>query len=98
MSLPNDLAPLLGSVPMSDQGRPFIVEKNDTLLVTGASGFIGVRVVDALLARGFRRIRCLVRPSSNVTHLRATISQHGDSDVAIVPVNLLSRVDCRQAA
>lgn len=83
---------------MSEEGRSFIVDKNDTLLVTGASGFIGTRVVDALLGRGFRRLRCLVRPSSNIAQLNAIISQHGASDVEIVRGNLLSRDDCRRVA
>jgi nucleoside-diphosphate-sugar epimerase len=37
-------------------------------LVTGASGFIGSHVVDALCARGYA-VRCLVRPTSNLRWL-----------------------------
>ena len=39
-----------------------------TVLVTGASGFVGSHVVDALLARGYA-VRCLVRSESNLDWL-----------------------------
>lgn len=38
-------------------------------LVTGATGFIGGRLVERLLAAGWR-VRCLVRPASDTAHLR----------------------------
>ncbi len=41
---------------------------NDTVLVTGASGFIGSAVARQLVERGFR-VRALVRPTSPVAHL-----------------------------
>jgi dihydroflavonol-4-reductase len=41
---------------------------NDTVLVTGASGFIGSAVARLLVGRGFR-VRALVRPTSPVAHL-----------------------------
>jgi nucleoside-diphosphate-sugar epimerase len=53
-------------------------------------------VVDALLARGFHRLRCLVRASSNIGQLNAIISRHGATNVEIVRGNLLSRDDCRR--
>lgn len=40
----------------------------DTVLVTGASGFIGSAVARLLVGRGFR-VRALVRPTSPVAHL-----------------------------
>jgi nucleoside-diphosphate-sugar epimerase len=83
---------------MPEDGPLSIVDKDDTILVTGAGGFIGTRVVDALLRRGFRRLRCLVRPSTNVARLDAIISQHAAVGVEIVRGNLLSRDDCRRVA
>ena len=38
-------------------------------LVTGASGFIGSHLVEALAARGYH-VRCFVRPTSNLRWLR----------------------------
>jgi nucleoside-diphosphate-sugar epimerase len=40
------------------------------VLVTGATGFIGLHLVEALVRRG-DRVRCLVRPSSRIEPLRA---------------------------
>lgn len=42
----------------------------NTIAVTGASGFIGKHLVGALVARGYR-VRCLVREKSNVAALRS---------------------------
>ena len=48
---------------------PSIIGRDDPILVTGAAGFIGSRVVEQLLQRGFRNIRAFVRPSSDLTRL-----------------------------
>jgi nucleoside-diphosphate-sugar epimerase len=75
--------------------EPLIAQADDCILVTGAAGFIGSRVVNALLERGFRNIRCLVRPSSKVTRLDEVLRAHGNtSQVRIVAGNLLSTEDC----
>ncbi|HRZ53984.1 MAG TPA: NAD-dependent epimerase/dehydratase family protein [Candidatus Paceibacterota bacterium] len=74
-----------------------IISTDDHVLVTGASGFVGTRVVRCLLDRGFRRVRCLVRPSSDRGRLEKAIA--GDSpngQVELVPGNLLSRSNCEQ--
>jgi nucleoside-diphosphate-sugar epimerase len=70
-----------------------LIASHELILVTGASGFIGSRVVQRLVDRGFRNIRCLVRPSSGskATRLLA-IGEPGQVDV--VRGNLLSREDC----
>ena len=60
-----------------------------TVLVTGASGFIGSHLVSELLQRG-NHVRCLVRPSSQVAHLR-------DLPVELVQGSLDSPDSYRQA-
>lgn len=76
-----------------------LVSMEDTILVTGASGFIGSRVVATLWNWGFKRIRCLTRPSSDLTKLHALLD--GDSKsrpLEIVTGNLLSRKDCERVS
>ena len=72
--------------------------ESGVFLVTGAAGFIGARVVDALLKRGAARVRCLVRPSSSLDRLRGVIQAAGSDRAEIVTGNLLSRETCRAAA
>ena len=71
---------------------------DETILVTGSGGFIGARVVDSLLRRGFRNIRCFVRPGSGNPLLMAVLKEHPGHRCEIFPGNLLSRDDCARAA
>lgn len=64
------------------------VKINDTILITGASGFIGSHLVSFLHEIGFTKLRCLVRPNGRPTDL---ISGGG---IEIVYGNLLSPRDC----
>ncbi len=72
-----------------------IVGPEDLVLVTGAAGFIGSRVVVQLSNYGVKRIRCLVR-SANIFTLEKI--QQGTPDFEVVSGNLLSRDDCSVAA
>lgn len=80
----------------SDNG--YIVKPEETILVTGANGFIGSRVVRTLLSYGFKQVRCLVRPTSNSRSLEEIIKELSQRNVEIVKGNLLSRDDCMTAA
>jgi nucleoside-diphosphate-sugar epimerase len=72
-----------------------LVHADDPILVTGAGGFLGARVVGNLLDRGFTHIRCLVRPAGDSTRLKEAIEERaGHGRVEIIPGNLLSREDC----
>jgi nucleoside-diphosphate-sugar epimerase len=74
-----------------------IIDGNDPILITGAAGFIGARVVRNLVDRGYRRIRCLVRSSSNLEKIRGMIASSGDSLIEFHQGNLLSEADCMEA-
>ena len=75
----------------------FVVTTSDQILVTGANGFIGTRVIEALLRLGFSNIRCFVRPSGNMERLDRIINRTQHATVRVVRGNLLSREDCRSA-
>jgi nucleoside-diphosphate-sugar epimerase len=70
-----------------------IATTDDPILVTGANGFIGRWVVQTLLARGFRKIRCLVRAGPS-KYLERICAEFGGKSVEVVSGNLLSRNTC----
>ena len=74
----------------------FIAGPDDLILITGATGFIGSRLVANLVDRGFRNLRCLARPSSAAGRIAALAAAgNGLARVDLVRGNLLSREDCR---
>ena len=76
---------------------PFIIDPAKVILVTGANGFIGSRVVRTLLACGFKQVRCLTRPTSSPGNLENIAKDLGSSSLDIIKGNLLSRETCRIA-
>ena len=77
----------------------WIVSRDEPVLVTGAGGFIGARVVHTLLLYGFRHVRCFVRPSSDLRRLQEVIAlDRGRAAIEIVEGNLLKKEDCARAA
>src|ERR1041385_3717385 len=74
-----------------------IINKDDPILVTGAAGFIGKRVVRNLLRRGFRHVRCFMRPSRDSSALDALAVGNPAGSMKIIRGNLLSRDDCAAA-
>jgi nucleoside-diphosphate-sugar epimerase len=76
-----------------------ILRLDDVILVTGASGFIGNKVVETLLRRGFTNVRCFARPSSNATLLERLVSQYSNTArIELIKGDLLSSNDCLRAA
>lgn len=72
-----------------------LVGPDEPILVTGATGFIGGRLVAALLERGFQQVRCFARPGSDVSQLERVV---GDgARVQVCRGNLLCRADCAAA-
>ena len=77
----------------------YIINKSDPVLVTGANGFIGSRVVEALLELGFQHVRCIARSSKGRSRLEALARIDGvGSRMEIITGNLLSPQDCISAA
>ena len=76
----------------------FIIGPDDPILITGVTGFIGSRLVENLLDRGFRNLRCFARPSSEVARVDALARRRRDgAGVEVIKGNLLSREDCTTA-
>ncbi len=75
-----------------------LISLEDPVLVTGASGFIGSKVVETLLSYGFTNVRCLLRPSSDVRQIVATAGTRVEERLRVVRGNMLSRPDCDRAS
>lgn len=77
----------------------YIISRDERILITGCSGFIGSNVVEALLEFGFTNLRCFVRPSSRLERLKQVLSRFSfEKNVEVVTGDLLSKADCRDAA
>ena len=75
-----------------------IVTPAEAVLVTGANGFIGRRVVHTLLSYGFKRVRCLTRSPNRPRGLEEIAGKFIGARLEVVRGNLLSRDDCARAA
>lgn len=64
-----------------------------TILVTGATGFLGNVVVEQCLAAGAAPIRCLARPGSARSSLEAIRARFGRDSIEIVEGNLTRQRD-----
>ncbi len=77
----------------------YIAALNDRILVTGSSGFIGVKVIETLLQYGFRNLVCFVRSSSRLGRLNEVLARGPiEKNVELFTGDLLSQDDCRKAA
>lgn len=75
----------------------FKIGPDELILVTGATGFIGFKLVEALLDLGFRNLRCFARPSGKVARLHGLAERRDGVRIEVVEGNLLSRDDCNAA-
>jgi nucleoside-diphosphate-sugar epimerase len=75
-----------------------IISSDDLILLTGATGFIGSKVVSALTDRGFRNVRCLIRASSDLYCFAKPVADRRNvNGIKIFEGDLLSREDCEAA-
>lgn len=89
----------LCGLPTSEKRDTFIVSPQDPILITGASGFIGSRVVQGLLDRGFRNLVCFARPTSKLARIEAVVQNAPPgSQIKVLKGNLLSPKDCQSAS
>jgi nucleoside-diphosphate-sugar epimerase len=77
--------------------REPIIDYDDVILITGANGFIGAKVVEKLVSFGFTNLRCFMRSVSISGQLKKTIEASHSTSLVIVRGNLLSPVDCERA-
>ncbi|MGC1187153.1 MAG: NAD(P)-dependent oxidoreductase [Candidatus Acidiferrales bacterium] len=95
----NEGRPMSRQLPNSGAEDSFIVSPDDLILITGGAGFIGSRVVEALLDRGFRNLRCFARSSSVMTRIESIIERRPPgSRIEVIKGNLQSRQDCETAS
>jgi nucleoside-diphosphate-sugar epimerase len=95
----------IGSDPPSRSDLPSLHQKDDSLtislddsvLITGAAGFIGSRVVKNLLDRGFRNLACFGRASGRLGAIEDLANRHQPAQIRLIEGNLLSRRDCEAA-
>ena len=79
-------------------GGESIIGFDERILVTGSNGLIGHKVVEMLVARGYRNIRCFTRPTSNLSKLEKIIhTASKDVKIEVVQGNLLVEADCEKA-
>src|SRR5947207_7794512 len=84
--------------PKPESPDSFIIAPDDRILVTGAAGFIGSRVVKTLVDRGFRNVVCFARPASDLARLEASIKGRPlGTHIEVLRGNLVSRADCEAA-
>ena len=75
-----------------------IAAVDECILVTGASGFIGTKVVETLCDYGFTNVRCFVRPTSRLERLNQVVRRaSAQQNVQLIVGDLLSPEDCRKA-
>lgn len=74
----------------------WIINTSNRVLITGAGGFVGSKVLETLLEYGFTHIRCLIRSTRNLSKLKE-LAEGSNADVEFIQGNLLSRDDCKRA-
>ena len=75
-----------------------IIRPDTPILITGATGFIGSKVVECLIDHGFHNLRCFARPSSDISKISELAGHHGAAvQIDVIKGNLFSQDDCINA-
>lgn len=80
-----------------DDKELLVIDYSDTVLITGANGFVGTKVIEILLDYGFCNLCCFARGSGNMAGLKRIAAAEPEK-VHVCEGNLLSRDDCSRAA
>ena len=67
------------------------------MLVTGAGGFLGVHVVERLLAHGYTDVRCFLRDRGKAERLLKMAKSHPGAELEMCCGSLRSKTDCARA-
>ncbi len=67
------------------------------VLVTGAGGFLGIRVVARLLEHGYTDLRCFLRDTSKAKRLEELVKAYPAARLEFASGNLHSKADCAAA-
>ncbi len=71
-------------------------QTSPNILVTGSNGFLGSAFVARLLARGYKNVRCMVRPGSDHSRLDRLEAAH-EGGISLFTGTLSRPSDCRAA-
>jgi nucleoside-diphosphate-sugar epimerase len=70
---------------------------DDKILVTGAGGFIGKKVVEKLIDAGYQKIRCFIRQGKDITTFYNMAQGNNKTELEVFQGNLLNKDDCLAA-
>lgn len=79
------------------ENNQHIISPDDAILVTGANGFVGSKVVETLLTYGFKHVRCLTRQTGDSGKICATGMSLESKCLEVMTGNLLSQHTCLEA-
>ena len=75
----------------------YIINPKEKILITGAGGYVGSKVVDILFSYGFKNVRCLIRSVAKSINLINLKEKYGKDNLEVLEGNLLSKEDCEYA-
>jgi nucleoside-diphosphate-sugar epimerase len=74
-----------------------IIGRDEVILITGANGFIGSRVLERLVECGYKNLRCFIHQDSDPGSLERFAQKHGDASIEIFPGDLVTKRECKKA-